>query len=136
MAEQQQLQFLKPCNVDKFLTSIRLKRDLEDRIVYRLNDALRTNSMRNRSDAGDGCAGLKLELQAGREQRESAIRECLASHEQSISNYKEKLNQEEAGFKKSVLRRMVNDRYALIGDQETEYTTRARVDKLFEEKCG
>ena len=138
MAEQSQSSSLKPCNVEKFLTAIRLRRDLEDRIVYRLNDAVRTNSMRSKSfktETGDNCLGLKNELQAGRTYRSQAINECLASHEIAIDSYKEKLANEEAGFKKSVLKRMVNDRYALISDQETEFTTRSRVDKLFDQKC-
>lgn len=58
MAEQEQK--LKPCNVEKFLTDIRKARDIEDRIIYRLNDALRTTSMSGRKDlVGKGCLDLR-----------------------------------------------------------------------------
>merc|ERR1712174_182191 len=80
---------LTPCNVEKFLTQIRMKRDLEDRIIYRLNEALRTTSMSSRKDSGknvDSCHGLKSLLDEGRSQRESEIRNCLASHEVAIGH--------------------------------------------------
>ena len=105
MSQEQTSSNLTPCNVEKFLTQIRMKRDLEDRIIYRLNEALRTTSMSSRKDSGknvDSCHGLKSLLDEGRSQRESEIRNCLASHEVAIGNYKEKLAAGESGFRRVV----------------------------------
>ena len=130
----------KECDVEKFLTSIRKARDLEDRIIYRLNDAVRTKSMTNKkfntANSDGGCESLKQELDSGRQQREQKIRECLASHEVAMTSYKAGLDNGEDGFRRSVFKGMRLDRQLLISDQNTEYNTRARVDKLFDEKCN
>merc|ERR1711981_722248 len=126
----------KPCDVERFLTFIRKSRDLEDRIIYRLNDAVRTKSMSTRSDLqGSSCEALKVELDAARVSREAQIRDCLGSHEIALSTYKQGLDSGEKGFRRGKFKSMVNDRNSLIADQKTEYNTRARVDKIFREKC-
>jgi len=121
------------CDIEKFLTTIRKSRDIEDRIIYRLNDAVRTNSGRQFEG---GCDSLKQELDSGREQRVTQIRDCLGSHEVAMSAYKESLDNGDAGFSRVKFQGMRKDRNMLISDQQTESNTRARVDKLFAEKCG
>merc|ERR1712066_464378 len=107
----------KTCNVEQFLTSIRKARDIEDRIIYRLNDAVRTKSMTGKqfnTQNAEGCDSLKQELNAGRLQREAAIRDCLAAHEVALTSYKASLDAGEDGFRRSYLKTMQTDRRALI----------------------
>ena len=128
------MQTEKKCDIEKFLTTIRKSRDIEDRIVYRLNDAVRTKTMSQKFEGG--CDSLKQELVTGREQRVTQIRDCLGSHEVAMSAYKESLHNGEVGFSRVKFQGMRVDRNLLVSDQQTEFNTRARVDKLFAEKCG
>merc|ERR1711879_376581 len=128
---------IKTCDVERFLTFIRKSRDIEDRIIYRLNDAVRTKSVSERSDlsGGSSCEGLKNELDAARVSRENSMRDCLAATEIAVSNYKQGLDEGKDGFRRGKLKAMMSDRHSLIADQKTESNTRARVDKVFREKC-
>merc|ERR1712195_350222 len=89
-----------------------------------------------RESSRAGAIFLKQELDSGREQRVTQIRDCLGSHEVAMSAYKESLNNGEAGFSRVKFQGMRVDRNMLVSDQNTEFNTRARVDKLFAEKCG
>merc|ERR1712157_287666 len=118
----------KSCDVERFLTFIRESRDIEDRIIYRLNDAVRTKSVSQRSDlSGSSCEGLKNELDAARVSRQNSMRDCLAAHEIALSAYKQGLDEGRDGFRRGKLKSMLNDRNSLIADQKTESNTRARV---------
>jgi len=120
-----------------FQEQLKRMRDLDDKVIYALNNSLPTASIRTRTAANpeENCKGLYDSLRVSYFQREKMIQDCIAYTAEEIGRLK---HQRDESSDVQVEKRIKSEQRklrVLKTEQTVEEIVKERTLKAFNERC-
>lgn len=123
-------------NLRHFKEMLKNLRSLDDKIIYKLNVSVPTQSFKNEIDAETKCGTLYKELLGLYKLREEGIKKCIESKSKLIKDIQNKLSdnsQDETLVR--TLRLEQNSLRLIQSELMVEEVVKSRSLKVFDERC-
>jgi len=120
----------------KFQDTLKKLRIFDDRIIYRINSKLPTQSFRDKVDHASECKGLHEEMQAAYTSREESIRHCIEKVGKEVKVLsKQKLEDPDNFDVLKALRKEQTKLRLMQQEMSIEEVIKERTTKVFYERC-
>jgi len=120
----------------EFKESLKALRLIDDKIIYKLNTSVPTDSFKHEVDAEASCRDLYSQLNKVYKVRDDAIKKCIGEVSDKVKELREQKNKDPDNF--DILRSLRKEQTSLRlmqGELSVEEVVKQRSFKVFNERC-
>ncbi|XP_065057134.1 protein MIX23-like [Rhopilema esculentum] len=120
----------------EFKESLKTLRLIDDKIIYKLNTSVPTDSFKHEVDAEGRCRELYSQLKKVYQTRDDAIKGCIAEVSERVKNLREQKNKDPDNF--DIMKKLRKEQTCLRLMQtelSVEEVVKQRSFKVFAERC-